>query len=243
MPAVQPHPRLPGGLIRPPSDGSTTAHRPTTPPACSRPSPRTACAAEEGRPRGARRTGPPTRRCRTNTDSRTSHSPSTASAPGREEVDPPEPDRVPTDRRHHRGDDRTRFLVGDQAGQFTASFDAVLAEAGSQVVEIPPRCQRANRYAERFVGTIRPEVADRPLIINEHPLRTVPTRYAAYDNHRRPHQALKLPPRPDQPIAKPGYTSIRHRPALGGLINEYEPTAAQPRVKPCGRLRRHTRLE
>jgi hypothetical protein len=31
-----------------------------------------------------------------------------------------------------------RFLVRDRAGQFTASFDAVLADAGIEVVKIPP---------------------------------------------------------------------------------------------------------
>jgi putative transposase len=35
-----------------------------------------------------------------------------------------------------------RFLVRDRAGQFTASFDAVLAGAGIDVVKIPPRCPR-----------------------------------------------------------------------------------------------------
>ena len=35
---------------------------------------------------------------------------------------------------------RFRFLVCDRAGQFTAAFDAVLADAGIEVVKIPPRC-------------------------------------------------------------------------------------------------------
>src|SRR5829696_2559480 len=35
---------------------------------------------------------------------------------------------------------RFRFLVRDRAGQFTASFDAVLAHAGIEVVKIPPPC-------------------------------------------------------------------------------------------------------
>jgi hypothetical protein len=36
------------------------------------------------------------------------------------------------------------FLLRDRAGQFTASFDAVLADVGIRVVRIPPRCPRAN---------------------------------------------------------------------------------------------------
>ena len=41
-----------------------------------------------------------------------------------------------------------RFLVRDRAGQFTASFDAVLADTGIEAVTIPPRSPRANAFAE-----------------------------------------------------------------------------------------------
>jgi hypothetical protein len=40
-----------------------------------------------------------------------------------------------------------RFMVRDRAGQFTASFDAVLAGAGIEVVKIPPRSPRAKPRA------------------------------------------------------------------------------------------------
>ena len=66
-----------------------------------------------------------------------------------------------------------RFLVRDRAGQFTGSFDAVLADASIQVVKIPPRSPRANAYAERFVLTARTEVTDRMLIFGERHLRTI----------------------------------------------------------------------
>ncbi len=119
-----------------------------------------------------------------------------------------------------------RFLVRDRAGQFTASFDAVLADAGITAVKIPPQAPRANAYAERFVRTVRAEVTDRMMITSERHLRTVLTEYARHYNGRRPHRALELqPPRPDHPIADLTAERIRRRPVLGGLINEYERAA------------------
>jgi hypothetical protein len=61
-----------------------------------------------------------------------------------------------------------RFLVRDRAGQFTASFDAVMADAGIDVVKIPPLWPRAN-FAERLVLTFRTEVTDRMLIFGAAP--------------------------------------------------------------------------
>jgi transposase InsO family protein len=107
-----------------------------------------------------------------------------------------------------------RFLVRDRAGQFTASFDAVLADVGIRVVRIPPRCPRANCFAERFVRTVRAELTDRMLIFNQRHLRVVLTKYIRHYNGRRPHRACGL-----------RYERIICRPVLDGLINEYERAA------------------
>jgi putative transposase len=119
-----------------------------------------------------------------------------------------------------------RFLVRDRAGQFTASFDAVLSDAGITAVKIPSRSPRANAYAERFVLTVRTEVTDRMLIFGERHLRAVLTEYARHYNRRRPHRALHLqPPQLDHPVTHMSTKRIKRRSVLGGLINEYEPAA------------------
>src|SRR5690348_10546171 len=99
---------------------------------------------------------------------------------------------------------RFRFLVRDRAGQFTALFDAVLADAGIEMVKIPPQCPRANCFVERFVLTVRSEVTDRMLIFGERQLRRVLAGYAAHYNTQRPHRALQLrPPRPASSVPQP----------------------------------------
>jgi putative transposase len=119
-----------------------------------------------------------------------------------------------------------RFLVRDRAGQFAASFDAVLADVGIHVVNTPPRCPQANCFAERFLRTIRAELTDRMLIFGQRHLRLVLTEYVRHDNGRRPHRAHDLrPPRPTHPEADLSYERIKRRSVLGGLLNEYERAA------------------
>jgi putative transposase len=124
------------------------------------------------------------------------------------------------------GDRAAGFLVRDRAGQFTGTFDAVLAGAGIEVVKIPPRSPRANAYAERWVRTVRAEVTDRTLIFGERHLRMTLAEYEAHYNGQRPHRSRHLrPPRPDHPPADLSRKRIQRRPLLGGLINEYEQVA------------------
>jgi putative transposase len=121
-----------------------------------------------------------------------------------------------------------RFLIRDRAGQFTEAFDAVLADAGIEVVKIPPRSPKANACAERWVRTVRAEVTDRMLIAGPRHLRAVLEEYAAHYNRHRPHRARNLrPPDCDDNTMTTDLTAakIRRRRVLGGLIHEYERAA------------------
>ncbi len=119
-----------------------------------------------------------------------------------------------------------RYLIRDRAGQFTAGFDAVLAGAGIEVVQIPPRSPRANAYADRFVLTARTELTDRMLIFGERHPRRVLAEYARHYNSHRPHRARQLrPPRPEHPVRARPAQRITRRTVLGGLLNDYQPAA------------------
>lgn len=119
-----------------------------------------------------------------------------------------------------------KFLIRDRAGQLTSSFDAVFTAAGTRILPSPPQAPRANAICERMIGTLRRELLDRVLIVNEHHLRRVLTEYLRHYNAARPHRALgQLAPA--QAHARPPQINlaehrIRRKQVLGGLTHEYQ---------------------
>src|SRR5690348_4471823 len=138
-----------------------------------------------------------------------------------------------------------KFLIRDRAGEFTGSFDAVFAAEGIRVLRNPPQAPRANAICERIIGTLRRELLDRLLVVNEHHLRRVLTEYLRHYNTARPHRALgQLTPaqadaRPPGPINLADHR-IRRKQILGGLTHEYYIAALPPRAA-TGKRRSYTR--
>jgi putative transposase len=123
--------------------------------------------------------------------------------------------------------DEFRFLVRDRDTKFIATFDAVFAAAGIDVLRSPPRAPKGNAYAERWVSTIRRECLDRMLIFNERQLVHVLTRYEQHYNTHRPHRALDqlAPIVADTDRSQRTSGTVRRTQILGGLINEYQQAA------------------
>lgn len=100
---------------------------------------------------------------------------------------------------------RSPFLIRDRAGQFTASFDSPHRSTRSSPTRSSPTpaSPRSRSRPELPGGRLRGPLQ-----------RTTP------------HRSRDLqPPRPDQPVADLTKKRTTRRPALGGLINEYERAA------------------
>ena len=121
-----------------------------------------------------------------------------------------------------------RFLVHDRDPLFTAAFAEVFRSEGLRVITTLPRTPRMNAICERVIGTLRRELLDRTLILGERHLAVVLREYVAHYNGHRPHQSRRQRP-PDieaqsvRDLAK--LRSIRRRPVVAGLINEYHHAA------------------
>jgi hypothetical protein len=77
------------------------------------------------------------------------------------------------------------LLIRDRGGQFTEAFDAVFESCGLWILRSLPQAPRANAICERVVGTLRRELLDHVLIVNEIHLRAVLAEYIAHYNASR----------------------------------------------------------
>jgi putative transposase len=118
---------------------------------------------------------------------------------------------------------RARFMIRDRGSNFTAAFDAVLADAGVRTVLCNVRTPRMNAIAERWIGGCRRELLDRTLIWNQAHLRQILRQYETHHNRHRPHRALGAAA-PLKPLPGPADLDqyrVRRRARASGLINEY----------------------
>jgi integrase-like protein len=109
----------------------------------------------------------------------------------------------------------------------------VFTADGIRILASPPQAPRANAICERIIGTLRREVLDRLLIVNEHHLRQVLTEYLRHYNTGRPYRALgQLTPaqadtQPPEPVNLAGHRIFRKQ-VLGGITHEYYVAALPP---------------
>jgi hypothetical protein len=126
---------------------------------------------------------------------------------------------------------RARFMIRDRDGKFSHLFDAILADAGIDVVLSGIQMPRMNSIVERGIQTCRHELLDRTLIWNQRHLLHALREYERFYNSHRPHQGIANA-RPLQPLPEPitdptqiSQLDIHRHPRLGGILNEYHHAA------------------
>lgn len=96
---------------------------------------------------------------------------------------------------------------------------------GMRVIKTPVRAPQANAIAERWIGTVRRECADRLLTYSERHLCRVLAEYERHYNQHRPHRARdRRPPQPTWAVAPTDLDKalLRREEVLDGLINELQ---------------------
>jgi transposase InsO family protein len=128
-------------------------------------------------------------------------------------------------------DSRARFMIRDRDGKFPGQFDAILADAGIEVVLSGVQMPRMNSIMERWVQTCRHELLDRTLIWNKRHLLYALREFEHFYNEHRPHRTLRaaapLSPLPG-PITDPERIAdldVRRQDRLGGILHEYQHAA------------------
>jgi putative transposase len=118
---------------------------------------------------------------------------------------------------------RVKFMIRDRGSNFTAAFDAVLADAGIRTVLCNVRTPRMNAITERWIGGCRRELLDRTLVWNQAHLRQILRQYEAHHNQRRPHRSLHgaAPLKSLPKTVNLDHYRVRRQAQVGGMINEY----------------------
>jgi putative transposase len=122
---------------------------------------------------------------------------------------------------------RFRFLIRDRDAKFTAAFDAVFTAIDIRIIKTPVRAPPANAIAERFVGSVRRQLLDRTLVINQRHAAAVLGEYQHHYNSHRPYRALgqAAPLRPLPQRTTSEANTVRRHDRLGGLLHEYQQVA------------------
>jgi transposase InsO family protein len=97
---------------------------------------------------------------------------------------------------------------------------------GIEEVKIAPRSPWQSPYVERLIGSIRRDVIDHVVVLNERHLRRVLQSYMASYHTWRVHRSLDMDAPEPRPVQRPEVGPVRKLPEVGGLHYHYERIAA-----------------
>jgi transposase InsO family protein len=120
-----------------------------------------------------------------------------------------------------------RYLLRDRDGIYGADFRHRIHNLGIKEVMIAPRSPWQSPYVERVVGTLRRELLDHVIVMNEGHLRRLLRKFVAEYYHRsRTHLSLCKDCPDPRSIELPQTGNVVELPLVGGLHHRYTRRAA-----------------
>ncbi len=122
-------------------------------------------------------------------------------------------------------DEAPRYLIRDRDGIYGDKVRRCLEGLGIEEVVTAPRSPWQNPYVERLIGTLRRELLDHVIVLNERHLRRLLTSFFEYYHRWRPHRSLdRNAPQPRE-VEPPGRGRVIAVPQVGGLHHCYRRAA------------------
>jgi transposase InsO family protein len=120
-------------------------------------------------------------------------------------------------------DSAPRFMIFDRDAIFSAGVIATLRSMRVEPTRTSHRSPWQNGVAERLVGTVRQELLDHVIVLNERHLRRLLESFIAYYHQDRTHLGLgKDSPHGRQVEHRPNPASkVINLPRVGGLLHRY----------------------
>jgi transposase InsO family protein len=119
-----------------------------------------------------------------------------------------------------------RYLLRDRDSIYSAAFQSRVTHLGIEEVKIAPRSPWQNPYCERLIGSLRCDVLDHVIVLNERHLQRVLKAYISYYHQFRTHLALDMDCPHPRAVEPPEMGQVIALPEVGGLHHHYKRRAA-----------------
>ena len=120
-------------------------------------------------------------------------------------------------------DPKARHLIHDRDAIFSAQVLGTIRSFGIEPKRISYRSPWQNPYAERWVGSVRRELLDHVIVLDEEHLRRLLSEYVRYYHVDRVHDSLGDSPEGRRAKSRPpGRAEVVALPRVGGLHHRYE---------------------
>lgn len=122
-------------------------------------------------------------------------------------------------------DEAPRYLLRDRGRIYGGYFKQRVRHMGIEEVVIALHSPWQNSYAERMIGTLRRELLDRGIVLNEAHLCRLVTSFLGYYHTVRPHLSLERNAPIPRSIQARGDGNVVAIPHVGGLHHGYRRVA------------------